>query len=838
MLAASAQGTTIYLGSNGADPNSQIQVLDGSGSQMGLFGAGASSAAALDGMGHVFTVTPGDSSSTVYEYDNTQTQLSSFVFDSGVDNGKGSPNYITDLAWAGSTLWASAYNGYVYQLTPTGTVLHFFDTGALFTGVTASPSHLYTSSGLGLDTPAPFIYEWDFTGALLATINTGLNDTLGLGFDQSSGNFLVGGVDVVSEVSAGGSIISTFDNAGVHTGLEVGDVGTAPTGVPEPATFLLLGGGLLAIGLLKFRRSRSVLMVIGGICALATSGRAAVSISSFTASVNPPQQVGTTVTFTTVASDTSAGNLRYRFRLRLNGGPYATIIDYGPSKTFAWTPAVTEGNFDVEVSVLNRATSSTATMAMPYAITPRAMGGTPVVTPTNHPMVALYSAPPCAAGQMRVRFKAASESYWHSTSNKPCNGNTSMNFYIGGMYASTMYTLRSDVINGVQIKTSADLTFTTRAASPSPGLPATSASIPLPAQTSLTEGITLLAPLSPNLTYAVDSTGKLVWYLPGDYFHLTRPAPGGTFLVVYEPTVDLANSGFREYDIAGNVLKQTNIEQINSQLAQMGVGYTINTVHHDVRRLENGNYLMLAMTELLSGAQPPATDILGDAILVMDRNFHILWIWRSFDHLDITRKAVLNETCVTGTAGCVILKAPVANDWTHGNSIAITPDNNILYSARSQDFVYKIAYQNGSGDGHVIWRLGKDGDFNWISTNPYPWQSHQHDAEYEAGNIISLFDNGNTRVGQFGGNSRGLVLQIDEASRTITPTLEADLGSYSLALGSAQKLSNGDHSFCSGFIPGLQSSEVTPSGNIVGRIVSNSNTYRTFRLRDLYSASF
>ena len=56
-LAVHAGASTIYLGSNGTGLNPLIQVLDTSGNLNGNFGANASSAAALDGMGHVYTVT-------------------------------------------------------------------------------------------------------------------------------------------------------------------------------------------------------------------------------------------------------------------------------------------------------------------------------------------------------------------------------------------------------------------------------------------------------------------------------------------------------------------------------------------------------------------------------------------------------------------------------------------------------------------------------------------------------------------------------------------------------------------------------------------------------------
>jgi hypothetical protein len=204
----------------------------------------------------------------------------------------------------------------------------------------------------------------------------------------------------------------------------------------------------------------------------------------------------------------------------------------------------------------------------------------------------------------------------------------------------------------------------------------------------------------------------------------------------------------------------------------------------------------------------------------------------------------MDEKCRKGQIVCVLTKADIANDWTHGNSVALAPDGNIIYSCRHLDWVIKIAYQNGSGDGHVIWRLGKDGDFSYVTNNndPYPWATHTHDAEYESANVISIYDNGNTRHDRFQlGNSRGQVLQLNEGNRTATVLLNQDLGAYSSALGSAQRLSNGNYVFDSGFIVApnrAQSVETGSTGGIVSRVDVNDSVYRTWRLRDLYTVTW
>jgi hypothetical protein len=188
-----------------------------------------------------------------------------------------------------------------------------------------------------------------------------------------------------------------------------------------------------------------------------------------------------------------------------------------------------------------------------------------------------------------------------------------------------------------------------------------------------------------------------------------------------------------------------------------------------------------------------------------------------------------------------MFKANTANDWLHGNSVSLAPDGNIVYSARHQDFVYKISYENGSGDGHVIWKLGLGGDFTAISDDPYPWQSHQHDVEFVPDtNVITLFDNGNTRTAETGGNSRGQVLEMDEPNRLVRYRMNEDLGEFSFALGSAQALLSGSYYFQLGATTPAVAVEIAPGGlprtsnDVLFRAETNPMIYRSFRMKSLY----
>jgi arylsulfate sulfotransferase len=260
--------------------------------------------------------------------------------------------------------------------------------------------------------------------------------------------------------------------------------------------------------------------------------------------------------------------------------------------------------------------------------------------------------------------------------------------------------------------------------------------------------------------------------------------------------------------------------------------------------LPNGNIMVLAATErLLTDVQGPGeVDVIGDMILVLNRNLRVVWAWDSFDHLDVTRKAILDEKCVPGGGGCPIFRlAGTANDWLHGNSLSIAPDGNILYSARHQDWLIKIHYADRAGSGGVMWRLGKDGDFRIVSSDPNPWFSHQHDAAFEQDGLrtrMMVFDNGDTR--QFedpSSHSRGQVLNIDENTLTATLAFNVDLGGYSLALGSAQKLDDGNYFFNSGWTPNGYSHalEFDSNENPVSLYDIETQQYRSFRMRDFYT---
>jgi arylsulfate sulfotransferase len=596
------------------------------------------------------------------------------------------------------------------------------------------------------------------------------------------------------------------------------------------------------------------------------SHQAAAAITvQLAASPVSPQPVGTTITFTATATDSDPGTISYRFSVGPSLGSLMMARDYSTINTFLVTSAKHNGIARIQVTARNNSTQATAQATMNFQFTSRLSGSNPVVNPTANPLVALFSAPSCATGSfMRVGFqRQGAAGIPSATGWLPCAPPASMNFYVAGMRANSSYYMRAETLTGTTVAEGPIMTFQT--GNPSVTFPPVTFPVPASAQDSLGEHVLLVSNVSlGNFPTAFDLSGYPIWYYQdpsGATPAITRPIMGGTILLLSTGTdadgLTDPNAALREIDLAGNILRETNTARVSEQLVAMGqtsscqLGSTqclVGAFHHEAIRLPNGHTVVMADAEKIftDGTQGSSVanpvDIIGDLIIDLDTNWQVAWFWNAFDHLDVNRAAVLGETCQPGQGGCPqLFLASLANDWLHGNAIDYVSDGSLLLSMRHQDWVVKVDYNNGAGTGNVLWTLGLGGDFTINSSDPYPWFSHQHDVGFEqkGTEVLSLFDNGNTRRTLFStANSRGYVLSVDQTNMTVTPMILTDLGGYSSALGSASRLLNGNYHFLSGLLqpgPFNQSIEVLPDGSIGLTVqVSNTAAYRSFRMLNLY----
>ncbi len=578
-----------------------------------------------------------------------------------------------------------------------------------------------------------------------------------------------------------------------------------------------------------------------------------------------PQPVGTSIGLLPRVANTPPGMYVFRYSVSADGGGFHVIRDFSQAPGFVWTPALVEHDARVRVTVKNSKTGEAVDGELPFRIASRVKGSDSVVTPTSHPLVALFSASACPEGsQIRVAFRASDNAPTAHTSSQPCKPGASANIYVAGMRADSVYQMREEVVNESGNKPGVWKIFHTGMLDGN--FPPVS--VPVPAsRTSVAEPVLVhsVASMSDQVRpFATDLKGDLIWYLRTTAF-LTRIVPGGRFLTLSEGQNSVNDMRrlqlLREFDLAGNVLRETNISRVAEQLASRGIKSDcrkggeecVPSFHHEAIRLANGHTLVLAGLERM---QPAGTqgakervDILGDLILDLDEDFQVAWVWNSFDHMDLKRASRADAKCKIGPGGggcTAVFLADSANGWLHSNSLNYVPaDGSVVVSMPEQNWVVKVNYQNGKGDGKVLWRLGDEGDFRPKTTDPEPWFSFQHDAGFEpaGSNLLSILDDGHERKKKHPeANNRGQVWKIDEQTKTAELIYNADLGTYSIAVGSAQKLSSGGYTFEAGFInpgpsPYSRAVETSADGKIVYvQQVDGVIDYRTFRVPDLYSA--
>jgi hypothetical protein len=572
-----------------------------------------------------------------------------------------------------------------------------------------------------------------------------------------------------------------------------------------------------------------------------------------------PQLVGETITWTATAADVGATPV-YQFSAAPHGGAFHVVRDFSPTNSFIWTP-IQEGTYDIELTVKDgyQATETTSAVAAD-GVNSRVTGSAAVITPTANPLVAMYSVPPSSAGKVFVQFAVAGDQpAWRDTDAQTVVPGKSTNVLIAGMLPNTSYEMRHVFSDGTG---SAPLFFTTGSIPATLSFPTFTVAQPPGPGTDLDQDMIIQQPVnapknSPSI-YATNLTGQVTWFnnpsqadfdpnIPGNVATLVS---GGTVLIIGGDTnrpFPTSLNVLRETDLASNALRETNLDAVNAQLTAMG-RQLIYSFTHDVQRLPDGQTVVAALTERTVNVGGTPKDYIGEMIVVLDQNFQVTWAWDAFDYLDVNRGPTLGELVLPGVVGpaSAVPRLP-AVDWLHVNAVSLSPaDGNLVVSIRHQDWVIKIDYRNGAGDGHVVWRLGAGGDFAVNSTDPSPWFSHQHNAHYIDDHTLILFDNGNLRrASDPNAHSRGQVWTLDETTMTATLVLNADLGSYSGALGAAQRLSNGDYSFTLGTNgpvppaprPPAHTVEVSPTG--IKNYVLDAGTpeYRSYRARTLYEGT-
>ena len=224
--------------------------------------------------------------------------------------------------------------------------------------------------------------------------------------------------------------------------------------------------------------------------------------------------------------------------------------------------------------------------------------------------------------------------------------------------------------------------------------------------------------------------------------------------------------------------------------------YRDDYIHHDYERLPNGNTLVL-LFELLSaeltaqvrGGRPTDDDpeqMFGDKIQEITPEGAVVYEWRSWEHLNVEEDII----------------CPIEDrvEWTHGNSLNVTPGGDLLVSYRVTSTVGIV--DKASGDFKWKWGPGE--------------LDHQHHPTWLDNGRILIFDNGYHRPR----SSFSRVIEVDPSTNEIAWEYKGNpaLSFYSQAVSSCDRLPNGNTLICEGS-PG-RIFEVAPSTEIVWEYIN------------------
>ncbi|MBS2026506.1 MAG: aryl-sulfate sulfotransferase [Deltaproteobacteria bacterium] len=331
-------------------------------------------------------------------------------------------------------------------------------------------------------------------------------------------------------------------------------------------------------------------------------------------------------------------------------------------------------------------------------------------------------------------------------------------------------------------------------------------------------------PLNPTQSstagVVVDRSGRVVWYaecptsLYGDFEkQLDHSYSLGCFT---------ATSTF--------LASITTVWQVVDPLSQVTGYFTVpdndgGTDNHEFSYLPDHDVLMIGETgqqlDTTAYGGQPNTTVVEQTLWRIHPDGGVVFFWNAFDHTDLG-----NVSPVYGSVG----NNPL--DASHINAFSQAADGNYLVSLREMNQVMKIDASTGA----VIWTLGAAGDFTFLS-DPLLGFSGQHDVREVAPDDLLFFDDGDAHTPP---QSRAVEYKLSfkpdggpDAATLIwsyqPPPASSGTPQFAFALGSTQRLPNGDTLVCSGTLSRVD--EVDPMGNVVWSLVDTEPGFGFFRAR-------
>ncbi len=285
-----------------------------------------------------------------------------------------------------------------------------------------------------------------------------------------------------------------------------------------------------------------------------------------------------------------------------------------------------------------------------------------------------------------------------------------------------------------------------------PSITPSSVRITTPAQPGATPGDFFLAPYQGRGTpgpMIVDQSGALIWFHPlaaDDTATNFRPQTydGRTVLTWWQGRV--LSLGFGQ-----------GVDEIYSPtyepLAHVSAGNGYKADLHEFLLSAQGTAWIDAFDPIqmnLTSMGGSARAVVNDSIVqeIDVKTGLVMWEWHALGHIPLRDSyAPMPHTTLNW-------------DYVHINSIDPGTGGDVLLSARNTWAIYDVDIHTGS----FIWRMG--GRYSTFKRGPGTVFYWQHDAEWQPGGLISVFDNGSDPAKEK--QSRGLLLDPNTATHTVT----------------------------------------------------------------------
>jgi Arylsulfotransferase (ASST) len=348
-----------------------------------------------------------------------------------------------------------------------------------------------------------------------------------------------------------------------------------------------------------------------------------------------------------------------------------------------------------------------------------------------------------------------------------------------------------------------------------PTLTPSTVHISTPAKAGAAPGDLFLAPYQGKGTpgpMIAEQNGSLVWF---------KPLPAG------ESATNMQVQQYQGKPVLtwwqGRILEvgfgQGAIEIYNTSYQHVATVKAGNGYHADLHEIHltpegtawNDSFDPIEMN--LSSAGGKSNGVLSDSIIqeIDIKTGLVMWEWHALGHIPLSES---NNPAP---------KYSYPWDYVHINSISPGPNGDVLLSSRNTWALYDVDIASGQ----VRWRLGgSHSSFKQGSGTRFYWQ---HDAEWQPGGLISVFDNGSTPAKEK--QSRGLLLTPDTSSHTVT-LVKAFTNPSKTLLASSQgntlALAGGDWLMGYGGLPNF--TEYDSSGHVLldGTLGKNVQDFRTY----------